>query len=265
MAPYFSIITVAYNAETSIKSTIDSVLMQCFNDYEVIIKDGKSQDKTMLSIPDDKRIVVFSEKDQGIYDAMNYAIARAKGKYLVFMNCGDLFADDKVLGRMKQEIESLGCADIVYGDFEIDGIVYNQTNTMSDFYLYRTPLNHQSMFISKRAFDLVGVYNCNYKILADFDFTVRCWKRGLKFQHIDITVCKYLGGGVSESKQGMTLKETERRIILKKYFSKTKRLLYDFILIVSLRRLRIWMFSGNCPNFVRKLYRKIVNFINRKS
>lgn len=212
----------------------------------------------------DKRIKVYSEPDQGIYDAMNRAIAYARGQYLVFMNCGDLFSDERVLERIYEALAESADPDILYGNFEIDKIVYEQTTTMTDFYLFRTPLNHQSMFIKKEAFDRLEMYDCDYKILADYEFTVRCWYNKLCFIHANVIVCRYLGGGISESKSGVRIREVERRTILRKYFSTPQRLLYNMVLLISLRKFRIWMLSGSCPYFIRKGYRKLVNVINNK-
>ena len=91
--PFFSIITVVFNGENEIEKTINSVLNQSFDDFEYIIIDGKSTDKTLSKIKkyDDNRIKVISESDNGIYDAMNKGLKIVKGKVVGILNCGDLF------------------------------------------------------------------------------------------------------------------------------------------------------------------------------
>ena len=79
----FSIITVSLNAETLIERTLSSILKQSFSDYEIIIKDGMSIDQTIQYIPDDTRIKVYVKPDNGIYDAMNQAIDKSSGDYLI--------------------------------------------------------------------------------------------------------------------------------------------------------------------------------------
>ena len=102
MDPLFSIITVTWNAASTIAPTLRSVERQTSTDYELLIIDGASTDDT-LSIVRRASIAslrVFSEPDNGLYDAMNKGIARARGRYLVFLNAGDAFADDTVLARL---------------------------------------------------------------------------------------------------------------------------------------------------------------------
>ena len=115
----FSIITVCYNAEQYIKRTIQSVLEQDMNDYEYIIKDGKSTDGTMeivhTMLCENDHIHLISEKDNGIYDAMNAAIDQAKGEYLFFLNAGDCFANASVLNQVKMFLERTE-ADVAYGN-----------------------------------------------------------------------------------------------------------------------------------------------------
>ena len=102
MDPLFSIITVTWNAAAVIKPTLQSVQRQTSSDYEMLIIDGASTDET-LDIVRQASIAslrVFSEPDKGLYDAMNKGISRARGRYLIFLNAGDAFADDAVLARM---------------------------------------------------------------------------------------------------------------------------------------------------------------------
>lgn len=260
--PFFSIITVSFNAENIIYKTIQSALNQTFKDFEIIVKDGKSRDNTINSIPKDEKIKVFSESDNGIYDAMNRAIEISSGKYLIFMNTGDLFADENVLEKIYNEIEDN--EDIIYGNYIVGDNIHQPTNKITDFYLYRTPLCHQSIFFKKELFQKLGLYDCKYKILADYDFTLKARMSGAKFKYTDTAICKYLGGGVSETKEGNVIKEKERKDILKKNFPLVSRLRYDIFLILSFRKFRIWLISGHSPEWFKKFYFKLVNKINTK-
>ena len=258
----FSIITVSYNAEETIQSTVKSVLEQSFDNFEIIIKDGQSKDETVQNIPKNSKVKVFVERDSGIYDAMNQAVEKASGEYLIFMNCGDAFADNMVLQTLSDEIQRNNKPDILYGDYYIGGCRFVQPSQITDFYLYRTPLCHQSMIIRKSVFDEMLGYDTKYKILADYDFTQKCWHNKKRFVHSDLTVCSYLGGGVSEQPEGIKKKENERRTILGIYYSKGQRFLFDTVLVLSLRKIRIWI-SSNGPVWLKKGYRSIVNLINQ--
>ncbi len=263
--PYFSIITVSFNAADFIERTVRSALSQTFTDFEILIQDGASTDGTLDAIPQDERICVVSERDGGIYDGMNRAIRRSRGKYCIFMNCGDVFASDDVLQTVWNATHTLTEDSVVYGNYSIDGVLHAQPNHITDFYLYRTPLCHQSMFIAGGLFKTIGLYDCRYKILADFNFTVKAFRAGIPFLHVPLAVCRYQGGGVSESKKGIVLKNSERQEILKREYSRLQRVKYELILFFSLRRLRIWLFSGHAPRWLTVMYRKLVNFINRNS
>ena len=92
--PFFSIVVVSLNAETTIAKTINSVLKQTCEDYEIIVKDGLSKDNTIKNIPQSEKIKVYEKADKSIYDAMNQGIEYANGKFICFLNCGDYFADD---------------------------------------------------------------------------------------------------------------------------------------------------------------------------
>lgn len=262
MNPIFTIITVSYNAEETIAGTVQSCLAQTFRDFEIIIKDGMSKDDTLKRIPTDKRIKVIQKKDLGIYDAMNQAIDMSEGKYIIFMNCGDEFASKDVLEKVHKQITSLPSTTIIYGDFNVDGVTHKQPSLLTDSYLYRTPLNHQSMFFSKSIFDQIGIYDTKYRILADYNLTLKCFFSKVCFKHVDVTVSKYLRGGVSETKEGNKKKNEERKIILKEYYKRKHRIRYDFVQFITLRKFRMWLFAGHSPKWFVVFYRRIVNKIN---
>ena len=106
MTPKFSIITVTYNAEAFIEGTVQSVINQKFNSFEYIIIDGDSTDNTKAILSDYKKQIDFliSEKDQGLYHAMNKGIRSANGEFLLFLNAGDRFLSDAVLNEIDSAI-----------------------------------------------------------------------------------------------------------------------------------------------------------------
>ena len=104
--PFFTIIIVNFNSGAKLRNTLRGVLAQTSRDFEVIIKDAVSSDKSMSDLPADPRISIISSKDRGIYDGMNIAVRQATGRYVIFLNCGDGFEGTGVLGNVHREILS---------------------------------------------------------------------------------------------------------------------------------------------------------------
>lgn len=261
--PIFSIIIVSYNAKTTINKTLQSVLMQSFENYEVIIKDAKSIDGTLENLPKDSRIKIYSEKDTGIYDGMNAAIKYAEGEFLIFLNCGDYFFDQNVLLKVSNLIKDKKIAEgIICGSYIRNKVLFKQPSIISRFYLYRTMLCHQTMFISRNLFLKYGLYDLNYRICADYDFTLRVLLKNNLYFYCDCVVCDYMGGGVSESKKGLIQGKKEYKEIIKGHFSKWERFKFSLKLFFSFRGLRKMIISDRSPKWLRTLYRKIVNKIN---
>lgn len=262
--PFFSIIVVSYNAAALIKDTVESVLKQTFDDYEIVIKDACSTDDTIAQIPQSDKIRLFQSKDSGIYDGMNMAVGEAKGRFLHFLNCGDRFASDDVLEKVAAFIRSSAISGgIVYGDCFYGNIYRKQPSRITPFFLYRTPMCHQSMFFSRIVFDELGMYDLSFRIAADYDCTIKAFKNHISFFYLNIPVCRYLGGGVSESAKGIQIKTREYQRIYNAYYSDWERFKYEILVTLSLRRLRYWVLSSKSPKFLREMYLKAVNRVNK--
>ena len=259
--PFFSIIVVSLNAKDYIKSTIESVLEQSFDDYEIVVKDGLSCDGTVDNIPTSDKIRVYEEKDTSIYDAMNQAISYSEGKYLCFLNCGDYFQNKDVLKNIYEKAKDNDDC-IVYGNYSRKGVVFKQPSKITSFYLYRTPLCHQTMFFAKSLFD-AKPYDTSYRILADYEHTLNDFKAGKEFLYVPVTVCDYMGEGVSESPKMKALKKQEYKSVQEKYFTFAERKKFDFKLLLSMKKLRQKMISDDAPKCVRKFYRFLVNKVNK--
>ncbi len=224
-----SIITPCLNAQSVIEETVKSVLKQTYMDYEYIIVDGASRDRTISIIKEyapafQGRMQWTSEKDFGIYNAMNRGIARASGDYVIFMNAGDSFYDRDVLKRVTEQIKKNGTQGIYFGKAWINSgfgksRIYNFTKCNNS---YIVPiLNgfmpcHQSIFAPLEVLRYT-YFNEKYKIRADFDWVVKSYRLGIKFISLDDVVCNYAGGGISERHKGQFMKETDE--ILRKNFS----------------------------------------------
>lgn len=262
---FFSIICVSFNAEDLIRATLNTVLEQTFSDFEIIVKDGMSKDKTLDEIPLDKRIKVYSSKDGGIYNAMNEAVTYASGKYLLFLNCGDKLVNSNVLQTVYDQIIEDKNEDnlcIYYGNYLRKDVETVQPVAISKFSLYRSPLNHQSMFFSHRVFSEISFYDDTMKVCADYYLTVKAYNCGVKFKHVDCLIDFYQGQGFSESKKNKKISKMERRKILKDNFTLFERFKYGSLMFLTLRPLRIAIASDEAPAWLRKGYKKIVNKVN---
>ena len=187
-----TVATVCFNAEKTIEATIKSVLDQTYQNIEYLIIDGRSTDRTLELIgkyQTDSRVRVISERDSGLYDAMNKAASVCSGAYILYMNSGDLFADRRVLADVVPCLDS----DIIYGNvirIRQDGKhleKYGGKHVVMRLLLMGRMICHQGMFT--RA-DLMRAYGFNeqYTITADYDFVVRAHKNKCSMRHVDRTV-----------------------------------------------------------------------------
>lgn len=198
-----SVVTVTYNNLQGLRKTSASVLSQTFEDFEWIVVDGSSTDGTLefLSSLDSHRVKWSSEKDDGIYHAMNRGIDRSRGEYCIFMNAGDEFADTSVLFKVSDAIGARQPA-IVYGDaFEVtEGkkLFKPARNPKANYYVMFT--HHQSIFYRRQA--LGDGYDLSYQFSADWALTTRILNTpNVSIQRYDGAVCLFERGGVSQGQQ----------------------------------------------------------------
>ena len=172
MNPFFSIIIVSLNPGDSLLATIDSVLQQTFDDYEIIIKDAGSTDGSLKKIPDDRRIRVITCSDNGLYHAMNQAIPHAGGKYFFFLNCGDYFYDNSVLEKTHQTAESRSTPCVLYGDCLYENLKRKRVppKEIKDYFWSVSNICHQAVFFSADSLNADHTYDLSYRISADNEF-----------------------------------------------------------------------------------------------
>lgn len=179
-----SVITVAYNSGATIADTLESVLNQTYNDIECIVVDGKSRDNTMDIVKSfiprfGGRIKVLSEKDEGIYDAMNKGICMSTGDVVGILNSDDYFTSPDVVEKMVSAFSD--GVDAVYGDVHFirdsrrDVVVrYYSSRPFRRFMLrFGFMPAHPSLYVRREVYDRVGLYKTNYHIGSDFEMMVR--------------------------------------------------------------------------------------------
>ena len=202
-----SIITVCFNAEETIGDTIQSVLTQDYEDIEYIIVDGKSTDGTLEVIQSQqKRIQLISEKDQGIYDAMNKGINIASGDVIGILNADDVYKNNQVLKDVMNAFTEN--VSIVYGDIE-----YVKNNDVSKVVrkwksgLFRPGKfkwgwmpPHPGFFIKKSCYERYGLFNLNLSTSADYELMLRMLEvHNLNYIYISKIITSMRVGGASNS------------------------------------------------------------------
>ncbi len=192
-----SIITINYNNIEGLKQTVESVLSQTYLDKEYIVIDGGSKDGAVDFLKCQNKITYWvSEKDGGLYNAMNKGIRKLSGDYVIFMNSGDVFFDRNVLSDIFNG--TVYNADVLYGStiykYGNGGILRNprDLNVMS----YELPFCHQSCFIKCKLMKNIE-YDESYKLIADYNFFYQGWKKNWQFVQINKIVAIYDTTGIS--------------------------------------------------------------------
>ncbi|MBD2125777.1 glycosyltransferase [Microcoleus sp. ZQ-A2] len=197
-----SIITPVFNAVETLEKTILSVVTQKIDsELEYIVVDGASKDGSLEVIKKytDKIDVLISEKDKGVYDAMNKGIARATGDIIGIINSDDWYNDGilKLVEQVFQENEDI---DIVYSPIDnyFEG-KYLNTFRPGDLenLVFKFTINHPSCFVKKSVYARVGLFDLSYSIAADYDFVLRAYTSGVKFHYIDTPLVSYSLNGMS--------------------------------------------------------------------
>jgi len=208
----FSVVTIVRNDRAGIQRTMRSVRSQDFQKYEYILIDGASTDGTLQYINENcgAGTIVSSAPDKGIYDAMNKGLSLASGKYILFMNAGDTFADADTLTKVSQH---LGDADVVYGDaIEIlDGIEFKKKSRGIENINSGMFANHQSIYYKidfARKFNIL--YELKYKIAADYAFTCRFIASGATSKYFSEWLCKFDMQGASNKNKKLGREENWR-------------------------------------------------------
>ncbi|PMH39156.1 glycosyl transferase [Vibrio cyclitrophicus] len=201
-----SIITVCYNAEKTIRDTIESVISQSYRDIEYIVIDGDSSDGTMNIVNEyrDAIDVIFSEKDNGLYDAMNKGMSLATGELIGVLNSDDVFYNTSTV----EDIAALAHgADGVYADIGFyNETLRKKTRHYSSKGFHKAKFSrgfmpaHPSCYLKRDIISKVGSYSLDYKIAADFDYLVRVFSLPrVSFTYLEKEVVKMREGGVSTS------------------------------------------------------------------
>lgn len=215
-----SIVSINFNNSEGLERTLNSVLAQTYEGIEHIIIDGGSYDKSVDIIKEyvtkDGRVVWVSEKDNGVYNAMNKGIRKATGDYIQILNSGDILAAPDVTGRMVAALEENGHPEILYAnmvkkDYATGRILGKSREVEYSLrQYYSATLNHDSCYIRRDLFEKYGLYDENLKIVSDWKWFLQAIGLGkVKPVYVDIDVTIFDASGVSES--NLELRNEERR------------------------------------------------------
>lgn len=248
-----SIVTINLNNKDGLLKTIHSVINQTFKDFEYIVIDGGSKDGSIEIIKEFESYIHYwiSEKDNGVYNAMNKGIRFAKGEYVYFLNSGDCLISKTTLTSV------FACR--ISTDFIIGGVIHNLPNrkltvkykkNLSFIYFLNASPNHQATFTKRILFEKYGFYDESLKIAADWKFIIlSIYKYNRTYTTITENVSYYQTGGISSNTE---LSNKEKNEIIQNYFSNYSEDIKELMLV---RRLKIF----------KKLKNKIFKLFFNKS
>lgn len=204
-----TILTVVYNGEQTIEDTITSVIGQDYKDIEYIIVDGKSTDKTLdiVNKYSDRITKIISEKDKGIYDAMNKGLSLATGDVIGILNADDVYSNSTIVSSVVNLFLNSN-SDAVYGDLVyVDRYNLNKVtrNWKAGLYTRRSFLYgwmppHPTLFVKKGVYESHGHFDTRLRTAADYEIMLRfLYKENIFSAYLPQVIVKMRSGGVSNS------------------------------------------------------------------
>ena len=217
-----SIVTATWNSGKTVEDTIKSVLCQTYKNYEYLIIDGLSKDSTLEIARKyepffEGRMIIYSEKDKGIYDAMNKGFQKATGDVLMLINSDDLFARPDAVELIVKEFERHPDVDGVYADLNY----VSQSNVNNIVRVWKTgnqkPMRygwlpaHPTFYIKREYYEKYGYFNLSYPLAADFELMLRfIEKYKVRLTYLPLSLVKMrLGGATSRSIRNIYKQDVE--------------------------------------------------------
>jgi len=219
-----SIITINYNNKEGLSRTIKSIIEQTWLKFEYIVIDGGSNDGSVDIIKCYSSNITYwiSEKDTGVYNAMNKGIKIANGEYILFINSGDILHDNFSLSNINIHLNNF---DIISFNLRVVGenidFIKRYPHKVSFNYLIKDTLPHPASFIKKSLFDIVGYYDENLKIVSDWKwFIIALFKYNLSHIHYDNVISIFYLDGISSSNENNELIQKEKTHTFEKEFAR---------------------------------------------
>lgn len=262
-----SIITINLNNKDGLEKTIRSVIEQTYKDFEFIIIDGGSADGSVEVIGQNKNRITkcISEKDAGIYNAMNKGIGLANGEYCLFLNSGDYLADSGIIAKV---FDANHDAEILYGELIFDfgegrKEVAKRPEKIDMPYLYNDNIWHPAAFIKRSLLQSAGGYNEQYKIAGDYDFffNVIAVKK-VKCLYLPYPIAVYDTKGISSLSDNMPQILLERSLIHQTYLDEDEIKFLENLKKYKRPGVSRWLvnrpITTRMVDLLQRFYRKIV-------
>lgn len=215
----FTIITINYNNQTGFLNTLKSVFNQTFTDFEFIVVDGGSEDGSIELLQEYSSQIAYwvSEKDRGVYHAMNKGLAKAKGDYCLFLNSGDCLITKEVLKNVSEVITNTNSNYYLYYGCHIWRETGERWNPKRDFrireVLDHTPIPHQASFFSTNKLKLIGGYKEQFSIISDWGMLLDFMTNKFRFYKLELDICICEPPGVSQKPQSTILAERKKYLL----------------------------------------------------
>lgn len=214
--PSFSVITVVLNDFAGLRRTWESIQSQTLRDYEWIVVDGGSRDgivEFLAQLPQGSARWL-SEKDRGMYDAMNKGVRLACGEWVVFMNAGDLLSAPQVLQQVQQSIVTSGKPiDVLFGGATLVTAAgarrYRRPYPIEDYVWHGLPAIHQATFYRRQRI-LATPYDLQYRLCGDYYIIAMLYRQGLQAQYLDSSLAEFRVGGSSYQRRRELCEEPYR-------------------------------------------------------
>ena len=215
--PKISIIIPTFNSAKTLHECIESISEQTYSNIEIIIIDGVSTDDTIDIIKryasNNKKIRFISEKDKGIYDAMNKGIDMAEGDFLFFLGSDDKFYNKHVIYNIFSQPQNFNKYDVIYGNvlFKISQKIYDRK--FSAYKLLHKNICHQGIFTRKELFSILGKFEIHYKALADWVFNMKWFNnKNIKHNYLNYTIAVYNEDGYCFNNPDIDFQENRQHI-----------------------------------------------------
>jgi glycosyltransferase involved in cell wall biosynthesis len=207
--PYFSILTVTRNAQKTIQETLTGIRNQSFKDFEFIVIDGASSDKTLQILHENEDMIdqLITEKDEGLYFAMNKGLQLCTGKYIGIINADDFYDTDTL--EIVHSATSVSISPyIVYSPMKIIGS--KRIVDISHEELNERMIPHPSCFVPREFYISYGLFDTRLKVAADYELMLRFRHKNLPFKKISQPIVNYREGGLSSKNTRISILETLR-------------------------------------------------------
>lgn len=269
--PILSIIIPTFNSANTLHETLDSIISQTFTDWEVLIMDGVSTDNTIRNAQSyqNKRIRIFSEPNEGLFDAMNKGIDKADGEWLYFLRSDDYLLNNNVLKEVFEQIDD--SFDVVYGEAMSNHLTPAHhgawgINKIKSGY----NICHQAIFYNKKVFDFLGYYDIKYPIYADFEYNIRWYfDERIRHKHISVDIAFISDGECGRTKTDvkfhhdfelLLLRYGRKHLNIDDRISLTRKFLQNNKKSVIRLFLIVYLFFSKVKRKFTKLFKKPNNF-----